>query len=333
MSSPAAARYSLAGRGLLFIGILLVYLLTSIYLPSTLARGAVNSNAAPAFGALSDLPPLIDQPVPPNLTPTISNAPNDRATPYKDRCHTQQNLTASIAPCLYGDLTSKTTIVLFGDSHALAWFPAIERLAIGKHWKLLSLTMSSCWPATMPAWNGTTNILMTNCSVWRSATLKRIIAAKPAMVFVAGTRGFQTLNSSGDVAVGDERTSIWQAGMAATLKSLTRASKRVIYLADVPQSFMSVPDCLDAFPESILQCATPTTLAFDSDWTDKERQVATDAGVIFVDPTRWICITEPCSPIAGNKVIYIDAGHMTATFARSLEPKLWQTISGANPGN
>jgi len=333
MSSSAAKRYSLAGRGLLFATILAAYLFTSLYLPSTLARGAGVGNAAPVAGLLSDLPPLIDQPVPPNLTPSIATAPNDRATPYKDRCHTQQNLTASIAPCLYGDLTSKTTIVLFGDSHALAWFPAIERLATLKHWKLLSLTMSSCWPANMPAWNGTTNMLMTNCSVWRDATLKRVIATKPAMIFISGTRGFQTTNSRGEVAMGDERTAIWQAGIKTTLASLTKASKKVIYLADVPHSFMSVPDCLDAFPESILQCATPTSIAFDPSWTDLERQAAVDAGVVFVDPTRWICTTEPCSPISGNMVIYIDAGHMTATFSRSLEPKLWRTISGANPGN
>ena len=333
MSSPATSRYSLAGRGLLFLAILSTYLFTSIYLPATLARGAINSQLPLIASEHSDLPPLIDQPVPPNITPTIANAPLDRATPYKDRCHTQQNLTASIAPCLYGDLSSKTTIVLFGDSHALAWFPAIERLALAKHWKLLSLTMSSCWPATMPAWNGTTNVLMTNCPVWRSATLKRIIATKPAMIFIAGTRGFQTLNDKGQVAVGDERQAIWESGMKATITSLKQASKKVIYLADVPQAFMDVPDCLDAFPESILQCATPSSIAFNTGWTDAERQVAVDSGIIFVDPTRWICTTEPCSPISGNMIIYIDAGHMTATFARSLEPKLWATISGANPGN
>ncbi len=333
MSSPATSRYSLAGRGLLFLAILSTYLFTSIYLPATLARGAINSQLPLIASEHSDLPPLIDQPVPPNITPTIANAPLDRATPYKDRCHTQQNLTASIAPCLYGDLSSKTTIVLFGDSHALAWFPAIERLATIKHWKLLSLTMSSCWPANMPAWNGTTNVLMTNCPVWRSATLKRIIATKPAMIFIAGTRGFQTTNSKGDVATGDERTAIWQQGMQTTLASLKQASKKVVYLADVPQAFMDIPDCLDAFPESISQCATPSSIAFNTGWTDAERQVAVDSGIIFVDPTRWICTTEPCSPISGNMIIYIDAGHMTATFARSLEPKLWSTISGANPGN
>ena len=35
-----------------------------------------------------------------------------------------------MAACVYGDPSSKATIVLFGDSHALHWFPAFEPMAL-----------------------------------------------------------------------------------------------------------------------------------------------------------------------------------------------------------
>ena len=286
-------------------------------------------SAAPALAIdSSDLPALADGPLPKNLKPTLTMAKNDRSKAYIDHCHVQQNLTASPAPCNYGDTSSSTTIVLFGDSHALSWFPAIEKLALAKHWKLISLTMSSCWPAYIPAFNTTTNKMMNNCAIWRDSALAQIQSIKPSLLFVAGTRGFATTNDFGDVASGDEKYQIWKAGIARTLKALVAASARVIYIGDIPISMYDVPVCLASNKGNYSNCATPYWMATDADWTIKERQAATSAGAEFVDPTFWICKTDPCSPIEGNRLIYLDAGHITATYSVTLEKPLWAAISG-----
>ena len=65
------------------------------------------------------LTPLVSSPLPVNLSPSLDNAKNDRPTPYKDRCHVQQNLVTTKSSCTYGNLHSSKTIVLFGDSHAM----------------------------------------------------------------------------------------------------------------------------------------------------------------------------------------------------------------------
>jgi hypothetical protein len=51
---------------------------------------------------------------------------------------------ATLSQCEYGDRNSGTAVVLFGDSHAEHWFPAIESIANDKHWRLLTLLKSSC---------------------------------------------------------------------------------------------------------------------------------------------------------------------------------------------
>ena len=40
-------------------------------------------------------------------------------------------------PCVYGDPGSKTAVVLFGDSHAAQWFPALNALATQRSWRLM----------------------------------------------------------------------------------------------------------------------------------------------------------------------------------------------------
>lgn len=273
------------------------------------------------------LPKTVDRAVPLNLKPSLANVAIDRPTPYQDRCHTQQNLTASTEDCIYGNPNSKTTIVLFGDSHALSWFPAVELLAKAKNWRLISLTMSSCWPSDIPAWNSTTKKLMTNCAIWRKNTLAQIVRLHPAMVFVTGTRGFSTIDYRGDVMVADQREMAWEAGMKRTLDTLKTATSRVIFISDSPLSTFDPPKCLASHAKSILACSTSITRAVSLDWLGHEADVANSENVTWVDPTTWICASDPCSPISGNTLIYVDGGHLSATFARSLEKLLWKDIS------
>lgn len=277
--------------------------------------------------SLVALPSLVDEPVPAKVTPSLSNISADRPKPYKDRCHTQQDMSKSESSCIYGNLKSKTKVVLFGDSHALSWFPAIERLVIAKKWKLVSLTMSSCWPADILAWNSTKNALMPNCTIWREEAFQDILAMKPSIIFVAGTKGFSTVDGDLNLILGADRTTTWEAGMMRTLDILKEASKRVIYLSDTPVSTVNSATCLQAHLNSIAACATPYAKAVSLNWLAEEHHVATIEGITWVDPTPWICSTNPCSPLSGKYVIYVDGGHLTATFAWTLEKPLWTELT------
>ncbi len=272
-------------------------------------------------------PATIDRPVPANLEPQLINAKNDRAISYADRCHTQQNLPPSTAPCIYGDTSSQTTAVLFGDSHALSWFPAMNTVAKRNHWKLLSLTMSACSPADIPAWDPSNNAVMKNCAIWRTQSLQKIAQAHPLVIVVAGTRGFATLNSKGKLAKGDPRTNIWRAGMKRTIDQLKADSKNIVYLADTPQSLIDPPVCLSAHPKSSIACATPVDKAIQSAWIEQELAMTNEEQIFFIDPELWVCPTAPCPVILGNILIYLDGGHLTATFSAALAGRLQKAIA------
>ena len=283
---------------------------------------------SPAPIAPYQFPPLVDEALSDSFFNSLSAIPTDMPKPYKDRCHVQQNLTSTTASCLYGNLNSKSTVILFGDSHALTWFPAIEKLAIAKKWRLLSLTMSSCWPATLPAWNPVTNVLMNNCAIWRKNALKEIALVKPYLTFVAGTRGFATIDSTGAILAGDARTEAWRIGIALTLNAIKKVSKNTVLVSDTPVATSILPGCLGGSPESIMGCTTPVTSAIDTLWLTTERDLAQSLNILWVNPTTWVCNTDPCSPIANETAIYRDGGHLTASFSRQLEAPLWADLSG-----
>jgi len=263
------------------------------------------------------LPDFYDQPIPRYLQPSLQNAPHDYPKPYFDGCHTQQNMIQNLNKCEYGNLKSKTTVVLFGDSHALSWFPAFEKLAIYKNWKLVSLTMSSCWPASIPAWNSTTQILMTNCDLWRDSVFEKLSNLNAKYIFVAGTSGFATVDDLGKLAVGQQREAIWRNGMSITFQKLISDATKVFYLSDYPISISEPTLCLSS-AKRLVSCVLPLSQAINYEWLQVEHDVAIENGAIFIDTTELICETDPCAPIVGHIIKYRDAGHLTATYAKSL---------------
>jgi hypothetical protein len=306
--------------------------------PSATASASATASGSPAATIAASPPPAplvvteptrpaaADGPVPAGLNPSLGGAADDMPLTYVDRCHTQMDLPPSTASCLYGNLSSKTTIALFGDSHAMSWFPAFYRLAQDKGWRLLSLTMSACTPADIQAWNGSWNRVMPNCPIWRKQSIAELVRVHPDIIVVAGTRGFATVDNSGQVATGDFRTRMWIQGMKRTFKQLVPAAGHVIYLADLPSAGVVPPVCLSAHMKSILACATPVDQAISYPWLNTEITTAASMGADFIDPERWVCPTSPCLPVLGNLLVYRDQGHLTATFAGALWKKMEQAV-------
>jgi SGNH domain (fused to AT3 domains) len=273
-------------------------------------------------------PATRDGRVPANIRPSLAAAARDYPKPYFDGCHAEQN--AGLIPstaCAYAKVASTTTIALFGDSHALSWFPAVERLALHKGWRLLSLTMSACTPAEIPAYIPKTQTVSTACEEWRREALGLLARVHPAVILVAGTRGFATVDEAGRLLVGSERTAAWEAGAERTVDRLKSAAGRVIWIADTPIARADPPACLARHLRSTLACATPVAYAVNEPWIAEEHFMTQVEDVGFIDPSLWVCPTSPCPAVVGNVQVYRDAGHMTATFMATLAGRLESAVT------
>ena len=277
------------------------------------------STPSPSLAA-SDPPRTAPGRVPADLVPELALARDDLPRIYGDGCHLSVPETASPA-CVFGSVASEQVIVLFGDSHAAQWFPALERLASSHGWRLVSLTKSSCPVADVTIWSTSLKRVYSECDEWRRAALERIAREHPWLVVISDSREY-TLWSEGALVPAAEGGALWNGGLGRTLANLAAVAGRVVLIGDTPRSQVDPPVCLSRHPDDVLACASPQRLALDTARLAEERAVAATAHAGFVDPTAWVCPSEPCPVIVGRLLVYRDEQHLTATFARALANRL-----------
>lgn len=251
--------------------------------------------------------------IPTAMDPPLASVANDRAT-YTTYHARESGCRTISASCTWGDTKSHKIAVLFGDSHAWMWLPAVVPPLAKAGFKVQLVWMISC-PAAEVDVNVTADGI--RCSTWRTSMLATIKGEKPALVM------FAERTTDVDLANGDLVTPAeWTTGLEASINAVKGRTTKVVVIGDNPAYVLAaspVP-CLAAHPTAVQECATSTTGA-DATWTDDEpaeKAAATATGATFVDPTPWLCPGTRCSPIIGKYAVYFDWSHITATYAAYL---------------
>ena len=271
---------------------------------------------------------LANSQVPASLTPSLADAAADAPVPFNDGCF-DGFTDASVHPCLYGDTTSSRTIVLFGDSHALMWFPAIDNLASEKHDALVVMAKATCPPIDITIFSPDLGRTYTECNEWRAAELQRMTALRPAIVILGFSREY---GIDDDHVVVDGPA--WLSGLDEMITTVQRdTGARVVLMGDDPYPQQSVPDCLSQHLDDTPACAIPKHYPFyNPGGIPQEEAVAASTGAGYVDTDPWFCIASTCSVIVGNVLIYRDDNHITATYANWLTPVIGAHLDAATGG-
>ncbi len=265
------------------------------------------------------LPPPPGGPVPAGLTPSLAAARDDQPATYADGCHVDQSSDA-VPDCVYGDPASGTTVVLFGDSHAAEWFPALARLAMERDWRLVSLTKSACTPAEMTIWNSDFKRPYAECDRWRSAAIARIQSERPDLVIVGSSHPYTVAGTNGPGPSDGGKALV--AGLTQTLDQLRPLAGGVVLIGDTPKFDVDPPDCLSRHLDNVLACAEPRAGTIDAAWLAAEAGLAARAGASFVDPTDWACPTDPCPVVIGRYLVFRDQHHLATPFVTALRSRL-----------
>jgi len=234
----------------------------------------------------------------------------EKPTVYNDDCHVNNGETKS-GDCTYGVRGSAKKIVLFGDSHAAQWFPALEKLALARGFELISLTKSACpGPAVVKVDTG--NYKNADCSAWRNNSYRRIASIHPEAVIVSGMQHFEMPSKY------SSRSSWWRAGEISTLTHLRGSSQHLVYLTDTPHPLRDIPSCVATGSLSRCNQSEPS-------------DPYTISGFTNINPTSWLC-SRTCPAIIGDQVVYRDASHLSVGMSRALAGKLLQALraSGVN---
>lgn len=290
--------------------------LTLLSVGSAVAIGRVDvgGSGTPGFAWPIGTPPgdvPVPRSVPSDLEPALLDAGGSVPSTYANGCHVDLPVVDPPA-CEYGDTSSDQVVVLFGDSHAAQWFPALDIIAANRGVRLVTLTKSDCPSAEVRMFNSDLARHFTECDDWREAAFDRISSLDPVMIVVANYQ-VQTLVTQGDLEAE------WAAGLHATIARLPAG--RSVVLSDSPTFPIQPAICLSAHLDDVAACAQPRAAAIDARRMATERAATTDAGGRYVDTSSWTCDVT-CPVVRGNVLLYRDRNHMTTQFVERLAPLL-----------
>ena len=261
----------------------------------------------------------------------ITDIPKNLVVPLQDLGHdtvgsyfpVHSTLCLTMTSCVYGSTTAKRTIVLFGDSHAWMWVPAVIPIAVKDKYKLVLLYKPLCSAANVTFWDTAKGSYVTACDAWRTSSIAALKAARPSLVLLASLTS-RRYSAPGKLFTSEQ----WRTGLESTISKLKSKSTKVAVLGDINMMSVSPPLCLAANPTAVQKCASanPNPNLIDDNLNSAEQSAAKVEDVRYVNTLRWLC-TNTCSPIIRNIIVYLDYWHLTATYSALLSEAMARNLA------
>jgi hypothetical protein len=267
-------------------------------------------------------------PLPENFA--LGAAAASKSPLYDNGCHAS---TAAINPviCEFGDLQSDIVIVFTGDSHAAQWFGALEVAARTNHWKLVSMTKSSCPVADVPTYRRRDalpdgeELLYPECDEFHKRAHAAIREMQPDLVIFPVLSRFHLVNNGGIAA--------FSAGLGKSISAVSGLGTKVLVLGETPKTNgEDIPSCLARHKTDVSKCANPRTKA---EFPERIKFISDEAAqhsATYVNPVDWFCTAEVCPGQIGGRIVYRDYNHISDQFARYRSPQVAEAIKIALAG-
>jgi hypothetical protein len=238
--------------------------------------------------------------------------------------------------CPIGAKVQQASFLLWGDSHADALIPAVQSVARRAGRAGLFAGTDSCPPLLGVKRADTAKCAAFNDAVAKIATSKRIRDvilearwAKNAEGSSFGQEPSGRVRLYDDVSQGrteEETREVFYRGLDRTVAALTRAGKKVILVASVPEVGFPVPAYL-----AHARMADPNARLTTSAAVYRERQkfvlwafarMRKRYGAEIVYPDRALCADGVCMVALNGRPLYRDGHHLSVFGAKQLAPLL-----------
>ncbi|WP_229702525.1 acyltransferase family protein [Streptomyces albiflavescens] len=287
--------------------------------PAPTLKGTL-ATAPDAKSRLTELLDASETRLPSNLAPALTKIKDAKSAIYRDGCHV--NYASTRTPtCVYGSRSADKVVVLFGDSHAAQWFPALNRLAQAHRWKLVSLTKASCKVAAVTIIQGGKPYV--SCDAWRSRALAKIKDLRPSLVIVSSSDAGDPAQPMSNPLQG------WTAGFRDTFRTLAGTGAQVAAILDTPWPKGDAVDCAALHPLRLGRCTNHVPQAIrDQTRTDAIKEAARSTHTAVIDPEPWLCTREgTCPVVVGDTFVYRDDSHMAEAYAEAIAPVVGDRLS------
>ncbi len=264
--------------------------------------------------------------VPSNLAPSLAKARHDVSLAWRDGCVVGHGGTEMPGACVFGDRRSRKTVVLFGDSHAAAWFGGLNVVSHQQHWRLVFMGKMGCPTVSDVLVKRDDGVWYHSCVAWRHNMERRTIKLHPRLLIITSSNYLGRAEPDfGRHNPDHDRT--WVHGVEAVFKNLRHAARRVAFIANTPALSQPAYRCVAAHRSDVFPCTvTPSQAFLGPAIREREFQLARSNGIAAVDPAPWFCTTTRCPVIADDTLIFRDSQHMTPEWSKFLAPMLAQAL-------
>jgi hypothetical protein len=248
-----------------------------------------------------------------------------RSPLHANGCHAGY-FDSTAAPCWFPSREGTgPVVVLYGDSHAAQWSPALLAIAERRRWRLVTLTKTDCPAASLHGRiDSRYRRPYSECDRWRESAIKWIEELRPTLVVTVSSVG-----NAPSVAAS------WGIAHAESFRRLGAAAYAVIDLEDAPLPGFDVFACLSRQVWFAHLFERPTC-----DYPSHSRQAAfqyasraassAHSNIRSIDAGDLICRSGRCPSSVGAGVpVWFDNGHLTAPFVRGLATKLYSALTSS----
>ena len=263
----------------------------------------------------------------PPLRPPLAGITHAGAPEWiEDKCDNVNE--GNLDRCRYGPADAARTAVVFGDSMAISWVPALREVLEPRGFSLQVLTRNQCPAPQLAFFRDRPEEPFTQCTEHKEWALEQVQRLEPELVVVSNSITF--LDKQVAEPTGDRRFERWREGMAQTLERLEAAAGEVVVLGAPPRAG-NVQECVTRLSDPV-DC----TEQVSEDWLGvraAEAAAARESGATYVDPEPWFCVDGRCPAVVGSTPVYTDGRHLTAAYARRLAPQLERSLDVILPGD
>jgi hypothetical protein len=237
-------------------------------------------------------------------------------------------------PCYFGDPHGVKTVVLYGDSNAGNWIPALNAVMKQLKYRLAVFAYPSCATPFIPTTTGKTGNypipfkgkvygpLFVECATWHANVGAVIDALDPvAVIAVSGPWMFSTLPA-------DETA--WTKSFAHAYNVMTKGHPTTlrILLGTSPLMPTASPQCLSLNVNTVQNCSASYTfgVGYFGGILARDVLVAKASDATLVPVTPLFCSNGHCSPVVKNYLVYVDQDHTTIAYTTYVDGLLYSAL-------
>lgn len=260
--------------------------------------------------------------IPASLRPPLMKISGSRGNLACNRVETRE-------VCPMGDLDSDIDVVLYGDSHALAWSPAIEELSTRHGVRLHTFAQTGCKVLDLSTklradenWE--------SCREFQEWVYGQLDTLKPDLVLVTSWVPGYVANAEGELVGRDDPKQfheLFREGFRGPARQLLKRADRVVAFAGTPRVPESVADCLTTRDANLGDCLFAPD-QFTRDLNADIAAVAAQEGADYVDVNDFFCEAGRCPAVIGDYVAIRDTHHVMPQYAKHISEAVGRRFGG-----